>query len=175
MYYFAYGSNMLTTRLNRRVPSARPVGRAWLGEHRLSFHLRGEDGSGKCNVYGTGARHDIVHGVLFELDGNRLERLHAAEGPAYRFLELEVGHASGPARAAIYYGRDDWIDDRLVPFDWYRAFVVGGAREHGLPDWYIRYLTAVTSRPDPDRDRAAHNAGILGDQPTEPIPEPRLG
>jgi len=161
MYYFAYGSNMLTARLARRVPSARPVGHAWLAGHRLSFHLRGEDGSGKCNVTATGAAGDVVHGVLFELDADRLERLHAAEGPAYRFLELEVEQPAGQCRAAIYYGRGAWLDDSLVPFDWYRAFVVGGAREHGLPADYIRWLASTTSHCDPDSRRAEYNAGIL--------------
>lgn len=162
MYYFAYGSNMCTARLARRVPSAHPVGPAWLAGHRLYWHLSGDDSSGKCNVVATHESEARVHGVLFELDADRLDRLHAAEGPAYDFVELDVGHARGPMTAAIYRGRADWLDDRLVPFDWYRDFVVAGATEHGLPDGWIRTLAAVPATTDPDRRRAADNRAILG-------------
>lgn len=161
MYYFAYGSNMLTARLAERVPTVRPAGRAWLSGHRLYFHLRGQDGSGKCNVVPTDNATDRVHGVLFELDADRLERLHAAEGPAYAFLELDVGTPEGACRAAIYRGHADWLDESLVPFDWYRAFVTRGAREHGLPEDYVRGLEAVAAAADSDAERAAHNARIL--------------
>lgn len=161
MYYFAYGSNMLTARLAERVPEVRPIGPARLDAHRLYFHLRGGDGSGKCNVLATGDPEDAVYGVLFELDATRLERLHAAEGPAYAFVELDVHARAGRCRAAIYRGRAEWLDDALMPFDWYHAFVLGGAREHGLPGDYVRQLEAVASRRDTDRERAHVNALIL--------------
>ncbi|HET7313371.1 gamma-glutamylcyclotransferase family protein [Salinisphaera sp.] len=165
MYYFAYGSNMCTARLARRVPSVAPIGPAWLDGHRLRWHLIGNDGSGKCNVVETGNPEDRVHGVLFELDAARLEALHAAEGPAYDFLELATGHAEGPLPAAIYRGRPAWLDDTLMPFDWYRDFVVGGAAEHGLPEDWIAGLAEVAVAADPDRRRAAENRLILDGAP----------
>ncbi|MES1923950.1 gamma-glutamylcyclotransferase family protein [Salinisphaera sp. T31B1] len=172
MYYFAYGSNMLTARLAERVPAVRPAGPAWLTHHQLHFHLRGSDGSGKCNVLHTGQADDIVHGVLFELDAARLTRLHAAEGPPYAFLELDVGTAEGPCRAAIYRGKPAYLDDTLVPYDWYCAFVVGGAREHGLPADYVETLAAVASHSDPDPLRARRNARTLAHRPTNVHHEP---
>ncbi|KEZ76414.1 gamma-glutamylcyclotransferase family protein [Salinisphaera hydrothermalis] len=165
MYYFAYGSNMCTARLARRVPSVAPVGPAWLSGHRLHWHLVGNDGSGKCNVVETGDPGDRVYGVLFELDPARLDRLHAAEGPAYDFLELTTGHATGQATAAIYRGRADWLDDALTPFDWYRDFVVTGAAEHGLPPHWIDGLAKVPTVPDPNAERAAENRVILDEIP----------
>lgn len=166
MFYFAYGSNMLTARLAERVPSVRPIGAAWLTGHQLHFHLRGGDGSGKCNVLHTGRDSDIVHGVLFELDAERLERLHAAEGPAYAFLELDVYTMNTRYPAAIYRGQPEWLDETLVPFDWYLAFVLGGAREHGLPDEHLRRLEAIGAEPDHDAERAARNARTLRHRPT---------
>lgn len=165
MYYFAYGSNMCTARLARRVPSVRPAGPAWLDGHRLHWHLVGNDGSGKCNVVDTGDPDDRVHGVLFELDATRLDALHAAEGPAYDFLELATGHAGGQVTAAIYRGRAEWLDDALAPFAWYRDFVVTGAAEHGLPADWIAGLGRVPARPDPDVERAAENRVILEEIP----------
>jgi gamma-glutamylcyclotransferase (GGCT)/AIG2-like uncharacterized protein YtfP len=161
MFYFAYGSNMLTARLAERVPTVRLIGRGWLAGHRLYFHLNGSDESGKCNILHTGDTNDLVHGALYELDADRLDRLHAAEGPPYAFLELEIGTPNGPLQAATYRGRADYLDDTLVPFDWYRDFVVHGAYEHGLPGDYIAGLEAVTCQPDPDAERSAHNRRIL--------------
>lgn len=165
MYYFAYGSNMCTARLARRVPCVAPVGPAWLDGHRLYWHLVGNDGSGKCNVVATGNPADRVHGVLFELDAARLDALHAAEGPAYDFLELDTGHGAGRDTAAIYRGRADWLDDTLAPFEWYRDFVVAGAIEHGLPHDWTAGLAAVAAVADPDGERAADNRAILEEMP----------
>ena len=165
MFYFAYGSNMLTARLARRVPTVTPAGPAWLTGHTLHWHLRGQDGSGKCNVVETGRAEDRVHGVLFELDSSRLERLHAAEGPAYHFLELPVGTADGPRTAAIYRGRHNWLDDSLPVYDWYHDFVVHGARQHGLPEHWVDWLAATPTAADRNTARAADNRVILQEQP----------
>lgn len=167
MLYFAYGSNMLTARLAERVPSAAPVGPGWLSGHRLAFHLRGGDGSGKCNVRRTGVPQDVVHGVLYAVDAHRLDRLHAAEGPPYAFVELEIGTRDGPVHAATYRGRPEYLDDALVPFDWYRDFVIRGAREHGLPAAHVAALEAVVSEPDADTERAAMNQRILAQGTTQ--------
>lgn len=169
MFYFAYGSNMLTARLARRVPSVTPVGAAWLDGHTLHWHLLGNDGSGKCNVVATERAADRVHGVLFELDASRLERLHAAEGPAYHFLELPVGTADGERIAAIYRGRDNWLDESLVAYDWYRDFVVHGAREHGLPAHWIDGLARTPVQTDDNTARAADNRVILTEKPGNAI------
>ncbi|WP_423822588.1 gamma-glutamylcyclotransferase family protein [Salinisphaera sp. SPP-AMP-43] len=173
MYYFAYGSNMCTARLARRVPSVRPLGPAWLDGHQLHWHLIGNDGSAKCNVRATQDLADRVHGVLFELDAERLDDLHAAEGPAYHFLELETGRAQGPVTAAIYRGRSEWLDDSLTPFGWYRDFVVAGAVEHGLPTDWIDGLAAVPVATDPDPERIAANREILQETPDNVILERR--
>lgn len=165
MYYFAYGSNMCTARLARRMPSVYPMGPAWIDGYRLYWHLIGNDGSGKCNVVATGNPNDRVHGVLFELDAASLDRLHAVEGPGYDFLELAAGHASGTMTAGVYRGRADWLDDALTPFDWYHDFVVTGARAHGLPADWIAGLANVTVAADPDTRRAAENRAILEEIP----------
>lgn len=160
MHYFAYGSNMLTARLARRVPRARPVGPARLRGHALRFHKKSPDGSGKCNVLPTGRADDVVHGVVFELDERRLPRLHAAEGPGYEFLHLTVDTGDGELEAAIYRARPAWLDDALAPYTWYQRFVVAGAREHGLPDEYVTHLENVFARRDPNRWRAFKNGLI---------------
>lgn len=160
MHYFAYGSNMFTARLARRVPRARPLGPARLRGHVLRFHKQGTDGSGKCNVVATGRREDVVHGVVFDIDERRLPRLHAAEGPGYEFLQTYVETDDGELEAAIYRARPAWLDDALAPYTWYQRFVVAGAREHGLPDDYVINLENVFARTDPNKWRAFKNRWI---------------
>ncbi|MES1945364.1 AIG2 family protein [Salinisphaera sp. PC39] len=165
MRYFAYGSNMLTARLARRVPSARPLGAARLPGHVLRFHKRGDDGSGKCNALSTGGGGDVVHGVLFEVDGDRLDRLHAAEGPGYAFDEVEVDAGGETLPAVTYRARSAWLDDALAPYTWYQAFVVAGAREHGLPPDYVTAIENVFARRDPNLWRHLRNRWIRGRGP----------
>lgn len=94
MYYFAFGSNMLTSRLQARVPSATALGRAFLQEHRLAFHKQGIDGSAKCDAFRTGRPDDCLPGVLFQIDPDELFRLDRAEGPGYErvLLAVELAH-----------------------------------------------------------------------------------
>ncbi|HLQ85159.1 MAG TPA: gamma-glutamylcyclotransferase family protein [Salinisphaeraceae bacterium] len=165
MYYFAYGSNMLSSRLARRVPSLVPLGAARLPGHELRFDLRGSDGSGKCNVVVAANPSAIVHGVVYQLDADRLERLHAAEGPAYEFVQLPVQLHDERVSAAVYRGRAKARVQGLRPFAWYLRFVVGGAREHGLPTAYVRRLAAVPTRRDHNLWRAWRNWRIYRHRP----------
>ena len=40
-----------------------------------------------------------------------------------------------------------------VPFDWYCALVLEGAREHGLPEAYVAELASQRCKRDPRRAR----------------------
>jgi hypothetical protein len=164
LHYFAYGSNMLTRRLARRVPSARPIGPARLPGHRIAFHKRGHDDSGKANVTPTGRDGDVVHGVLFELAAAEQPVLDRIEG-GYEPRTVHV-HApplgGAPLPVLTYISGGRFLDDALLPFPWYKAFVVEGAREHGLPPVYVERLAAVDVIPDPDPERSRRNRAIVG-------------
>ena len=59
--------------------------------------------------------------------------------------------------AFAYLAQSNSIQRDLVPFDWYKAFVVDGAHEHGLPVEYVAGLEAQPSKMDSNesrRDRA---------------------
>jgi hypothetical protein len=156
---FAYGSNLSTFRLRARTPSARPIGVAELHEHELRWHKRGRDGSGKCDVEaGSGS----VWGVVYEIAVAEKPLLDAAEGLHRGYAEREVvvvGAELGTVRASLYQATD--IEPSLRPFDWYKAFVLAGAREHALPTAYVERIAAVASRPDPDRARARRMRSLL--------------
>src|SRR6185503_12243231 len=98
--YFAYGSNMSTTRLRRRARSAVVVGRAYLEGYELRFNKRSEDGSGKANALETGRPSDRVEGLLFELTDLDLAELDRAEGRGYARAVARVETPAGATEDA---------------------------------------------------------------------------
>jgi hypothetical protein len=52
------------------------------------------------------------------------------------------------------------IDDRLLPYDWYKQHVLRGALEHGLPPDYVAAIHAVQTIADPDGARQQHELAI---------------
>jgi gamma-glutamylcyclotransferase len=152
--YFAYGSNLCTARMKRRVPGARVVGTGYVEGRRLVFHKRGRDGSGKADAPpAAGSRvWGVVYGVAPE-DRATLDRAEAG----YRAVEVEVVSASGLLTAFLYQALPGNLDASLRPYAWYKAYLVDGAREHGLPSGYRAALEELEAVEDPDRDRDERN------------------
>ncbi|MDE2907486.1 MAG: gamma-glutamylcyclotransferase [Acidobacteriota bacterium] len=142
--YFAYGSNLSSERLRARVPSARVRGRGRLLHHRLSWHKIGRDGSGKCDIVPTDTP-SVVWGVLYDVARVEKPALDAVEGLGIGYFEKEVQIATddGKRPALTYHANPERIDPTLRPRDWYKDYVVRGAREHGLPADYIRVLEQI--------------------------------
>ena len=159
MLYFAYGSNMYTRRLNRRVPGAVGLGAGILQGHELRFHKAGMDGSAKCDAFSTGKAGHAVHGVLFSVPAIQQEALDRAEGPGYERCRIEVRIRSGTSANAFTYLAND-LDPDLRPFGWYLGHVLAGAREWSLPLPYIEALESVAYMSDCDRGRAHLERGI---------------
>jgi hypothetical protein len=147
--YFAYGSNLKWERLRARVPTAAPEGVAALPSHRLVCNKRGRDGSAKANLVVDATSE--VWGVVYRLTLDGLALLDRHEG-GYRRVEVELVTASGSALRAETYLSDRLTDDP-VPFDWYRALILEGAREHDLPAHHLARIEALPWRRDPRRDR----------------------
>jgi hypothetical protein len=146
--YFAYGSNMLTARLRERAPTATPLGVGQLRGHVLSWDKRSNDGSGKCDAEATGRDSDVIWGVLFELDARDKPGLDRAEGLGAGYTEKLVRILiNGGAIDALTYCATD-KDPTLRPYQWYKALVIAGAREHGLPGGYRRRLELVVTVSD---------------------------
>lgn len=152
LFYFAYGSNMSTRRLRGRVPGARPVDVARLAGHRLAWHKKGRDGSGKCDIPACGGD-AVVYGVLYSIDAGQKHRLDSAEGRGYEQKTVEVWllNREEGVNALTYCATR--IDSRYIPYDWYRDHVLIGAREHGLPDYYVRMIENVPTFEDLDKQR----------------------
>lgn len=163
MYYFGYGSNMLTPRLRARVPSAEPVLTATLDGHVLRFHKRSRDGSGKCNVVPSSADDARVHGVVFDVSSADLRALDEAEqrGRGYERTDVVVEGPDAAVEAFAYVAQPAYVDDALLPYDWYHALVLAGAREHGLSPSYVAQIENVPSYPDPSEERRRKHQALL--------------
>ncbi len=150
---FAYGSNMPTDRIRDRCPSARSLGVAELTGYELRWHKRSKDDSGKCDLVRTGQPGASVFGVLYEIANSEKAGLDKAEGlgSGYDETEVEVLRGADKLKATAYVATA--TDPALKPYSWYRALVIAGAKEHGLPADYIARLETVAATDDPDRAR----------------------
>ena len=158
---FAYGSNMLIARIRERVPSAQLVGIAWLEGYELRWHKRSNDGSGKCNVVQVDDLGSKVFGVLYEVPLSEKPALDRAEGLGYGYAEgqVVVTHHGQSFRASLYCATN--IDELLHPFTWYKALVVAGARQNGLPPEYIKELERAPASQDSNAERHAENMALV--------------
>jgi len=159
IHYFAYGSNMLTTRLRARTPSAIPLHRAEVRGRRLAFHKVSNDGSGKCDM-ALGTVDDRVIGVVFQLAEADLPTLDRAEGVGFGYERVQVRAAhEGNEFPCVSY-QATRADPSLEPYDWYWQLVVAGLLEHEAPEWYLAQVRAVTWREDLQPDRAARRTAL---------------
>lgn len=162
MYYFAYGSNMSTSRLRERVPSAEALGCFALGGHDLRFHKSSKDGSGKCDAYFTKITVDIIYGVLYKIDPKEKPALDKAEGLGYGYnqKEITVTASDGSLITAITYVATK-IDNNLKPYSWYVNHVLVGAREASLPPQYIEVkIATILAIEDSDKERDMRQRAI---------------
>ena len=155
MKYFAYGSNMLTERLQARVPSARNPVRAAAHGYSIRFHKVSVDHSGKCNIVRSIVRDSIVHGVLFDVADSEIGRLDRAEGRGcgYECKRIPVMTGETSVEATVYVAVPECINNALHPYEWYLDLVLAGAEQHSLPEEYVAALRAVSCRKDQDLDR----------------------
>jgi gamma-glutamylcyclotransferase (GGCT)/AIG2-like uncharacterized protein YtfP len=140
MLHFAYGSNMSVPMMRRMCPAARREGRAVLQGYRVFIMREGyasiRRDSGAC-----------VHGVLWRLSPRDLAVLNAYEnlaGGLYRAAMMSVV-AQKRLAAFVYVARRL---GRGRPRPGYMEIVIAGAREAGLPAWYVRDLARLANRPD---------------------------
>jgi gamma-glutamylcyclotransferase (GGCT)/AIG2-like uncharacterized protein YtfP len=167
--YFAYGSNMLEARLTHpsRVPSAICIGVGVLLGFKIHFHKIGMDGSAKCNAFATGNKNDSVYGVVFDIAEKDVAVLDEKEdiergGYSRRKVNVIMQKDSNQYVVNCYFANSEFIDNTLHPFDWYKALVIAGARDHDLPDDYISLLEAYPSIKDRDHFRVMKAKDILG-------------
>lgn len=150
---FAFGSNMCSGRFRDYKVSPEGPGRpAVLPDHRLQFNKKStEDLSGKANV--SAEEGSEVWGVLYSIPDSDMQKLDKGEG-GYRKVRLTVRPATGQSLDAwVYVAKKPSNDPTLLPYTWYKRFLVEGAREHSLPENYIAALERIEAVQDADLER----------------------
>src|ERR1700758_3619850 len=146
IWYFAYGANMHDSafRVRRGIqPLEHRTGH--IKGYRLRFHLEGRP-RGKAAPANLHRDPDAeVWGVLYRITRRDLMRLDSTEGVpgrGYRHILVEVEDMDNrrvPAIAYMAQGKD--VDGK--PSRRYLMLLRDGARAHGLPEQYIRFLEGV--------------------------------
>jgi cation transport regulator ChaC len=154
---FAYGSNMLSARLRERVSSAHPVGTACLPGFSLRWHKVSVDGSGKCDVVEDATPGACVWGIVFAIESAQKDSLDKAEGLGNGYGSREVSVILGGATLAAQAYVATRTNAAYLPYDWYKALVVAGAREHDLPPDYVAALEAQPCTIDTNEERRRKN------------------
>ena len=159
--YFAFGSNLNHYRLHQRIGDFDTLGIACLRQHQLVFHKQGGDQSGKCTVV-SHSDHD-VWGVIYGINPEQKQKLDYFEGVGhgYSAVYYDLHHSGKIVNALLYQAQLDAMDEGLLPFDWYKAYVLTGAEYHRLPADHIKYIELTPSINDPDKQRSTDNSKIL--------------
>ena len=142
---------MPAARFIKRIPSARLFHTGSLQRYKLRFHKIGRDGTGKCDLFYTGAVSDCVKGAIYKIDPVEKEILDGIE-KGYETKDIDVVNAKGEKVRAFTYCAVR-IDGNLKPLDWYLHHVVEGAREHNFPEDYIEQIRAIEVIEDRDLSR----------------------
>lgn len=164
MLIFAYGSNIKLNRLTKRVPSARKVSNAFLPGYKLICNKVSKDGSAKANIIKTDNLAELVWGVLFSINSNEKTLLDKAEGLGKGYNEdtfTFFDETNTSYTAQIYIADSSSIDNTLLPYDWYKEFIVSGAIQNKLPAEYILQLQSIICIRDHDEERRTKNYSIL--------------
>ena len=135
-YYFAYGSSLLRSQMERRLMGNRPYRRAVLKGYRLAFMGQSIERKGAvANLVFDAFRY--VPGMLYELDEvmiQYLDRAEAVEKGTYLKLEVEVEMDDGSKAPAVSYRLSAPDPPFGTPNLGYLMQVKQGYREWGLPD-----------------------------------------
>lgn len=146
VWYFAYGANLHDS-IFRKRRKMRPiewrVGR--IRGYRLRFNLEGRP-KGKAAPANISRNKDgEVWGVLYLISRRDMVWLNASEGIpgwSYKQVWLDADDGRGTTLPAFVYIADGLAEDGR-PSKRYITLLREGARAHGLPQPWIRYLDNV--------------------------------
>ncbi|MCP4420648.1 MAG: gamma-glutamylcyclotransferase [Chloroflexi bacterium] len=139
MYYFAYGSNLLTSYLREYCPSATAVMRANIPNFRVEFPYYSEESQGGLSSI-IEAPGELVEGVIFNIEKAEFEAMDIMEsvplGLYRRDTFLALGEDGKWHRADLY--RVVTPSGPFMPSKGYLDGMIKGAYEHNLSPEYIK-------------------------------------
>jgi cation transport regulator ChaC len=145
LWYFAYGSNLCrATFIERRGMYPLAVRRARLDGYRLTFDLPvgpGERGVANLTLDPTAATWGVCY-LLEPAACAHLDRTEGVDRGYYRRVDVSVVEEHGAPLAAFAYQGAVSVPGRK-PSARYLGLLLAGAREHGLPAEWVRYLEGL--------------------------------
>ncbi len=144
-YYFAYGSNMPTRYLyNVRgvLPAHSEAG--VVENYEVSFMAPGLNSLEPAFTFLTKSESKKAYGVLHHVSKQDLVKVKESEGALYEWATLPVELKNGEVVAAQTLVRLSH-GDVGVPSKRYLQILIEGAREHGLPEVYVKGLLDMPS------------------------------
>ena len=168
--YFAYGSNMLRSRMESRVRGLRKECIAYVPDFRLRANKKGDDGSSKANI--EPFRDERVWGVVWSLPTDEIGGLDRAEGYSpereknhYEPQGVFVYDVDGvPWETMTYIACEGRTTEEDFPlFTWYHGYLIPGAKEHGLTMEYVDKINLIPKIEDGDKKRHNRNMRIMMD------------
>lgn len=154
VWYFAYGSNMSIDQKECRTGHIRAACVARLPGYRLVFNKQGC----KNNIYANivPADGEEVWGVIYRCSPEAMSKLDGFEGVArgdYTREQVEVVTESDKVVTAVaYVAGPDHICEEGRPSHCYLSKILDGAREHGLPEEYIKGIEAAARLGETDHE-----------------------
>ncbi|OAI54219.1 hypothetical protein AYO44_15325 [Planctomycetaceae bacterium SCGC AG-212-F19] len=142
-WYFAYGSNLCVDQMVRRTGPVR-LGNdrprvVQLPGYRLAFNMQSDGGQVFANIVRPG---EGVVGVVYRCSPEALALLDEYESGYERQRVTVVDDRGAELAALTYVAMPGNVVVARTPDAEYLQRVVGGARQHGLPEAYIRSITA---------------------------------
>jgi len=144
IWYFAYGSNLWTEQLVARIgpldDAADKPRIARLANYRLVFQHLDVTSAAYADIVTPG---DGVIGVVYRCTSEQLDRLDIHEG-GYDRQAVTVIDEQGESLSAMVYIMTPTPSLRFgKPTNAYLRKILRGAREHHLPEAYMRQIEAI--------------------------------
>ncbi len=147
--HFAYGSNMDSKRLNRRIGLVSSAERASLHGFRFEFNkmsYRGDQVYANIMIDSEA----IVWGVLMEITPEQLAKLDEYEGVEeghYRREKVVVlTDLNEEIEAITYIAQDKWLKEDMRPEKSYLDYVLNGAVEFQVPQQYVERILEISRK-----------------------------
>lgn len=145
MLYFAYGSNMDSVEIarNEKCPGALFAGTGYLINRRLVINKKSLKRGLATNIESSYG--DKVYGVIYDItDEAEWKNLDKTESG---YIRMNASVRMLPDRhiesAVTYEAAPEFIVSEGPTLKVYRDRLVKGAREHNLPDEYVKFLESL--------------------------------
>jgi hypothetical protein len=156
MILFSFAGNMDVEHFAKNVPSAKRIGIAKLPGYNFIFNKTADDLSSKANILQSSDPNDAVWGVLIALDDKEKSNFFNAETFSSDFM-LEtvtcIDLNNKIYTACAFVALPHAVNTHLLPYDWYLQKVISLAKNAGLPEDYIKKISMMPFKVDPDDER----------------------